>query len=259
TGEDDISGIILFGKDITEHKKIEETLRKRTEALETILFSLSHDLKGPVFTLKGMATLFRKKYYESLDEQGRHFIDRISENIIRMERMISHMLDISRSERQVFITEDVNLYEVIETIISDMKEYFKESGTEILIDRNLPVIRGDKDKLYIVFKNLLENSLKYRSPERKLKITIKAVKSEDGNELIFEDNGIGIESRYLDKIFKPFSRAVSQTENAPQGYGIGLAIVKGILDAHNAQIKAESAYGEWTRFRILFEKSILVT
>jgi len=250
----DGSKIILLARDVTEYKKIENELRKRTEALETILFSLSHDLKSPVFTLKGMALLFRNKYYDGLDEQGRHFIDRINENVVRMERMISHMLDISRYERQVFRTEDVNLRDVIQLIIDDMKSYIEECDAEIIVEGSFPVIKGDKDKLYIAFKNLFENSFKYRNTSKKLRISIKSVENSQKVELIFEDNGIGIESRYLDRLFRPFSRAVSQAENIPQGYGIGLAIVKGILDAHKADIKVESLYGEWTRFRIFFDR-----
>ncbi|MCX7944742.1 MAG: PAS domain-containing sensor histidine kinase [Deltaproteobacteria bacterium] len=257
TKEGNNVGIILFGKDITEHKKIEDILRKRTEALETILFSLSHDLKGPIFTLKGMTLLFQKKYYESLDEQGKHFVDRIGENIIRMERLISNMLDISRFQRQIYKTENVNLYNLMQTIMTDMSEYIREYNAKILLEDRLPVIRGDKEKLYIAFKNLFENSFKYRSPSRELNIIIKSIIKPEGVEIVFEDNGIGIENKYLEKLFKPFSRAISQVDKNPQGHGIGLAIVKGILDAHNAQIKVESAYGEWTRFRIFFDKSLL--
>lgn len=251
------SGIILLGKDITEYKKIEAELRKQTEALETILFSLSHDLKSPIFTLKGMVLLFRKKYYDGLDEQGRHFIERISENIVKLERLISHMLDISRYERQVFKFENVNMKEIIQMIVEDMKPYIEECNATILLEGNFPTIKGDRDKLYIVFKNLIENSLKYRSPSRKLRIVIKSIVGTEGAELIVEDNGIGIESKYIERLFKPFSRAISQGENIPQGYGIGLAIVKGILDAHNAKIKVESSYGEWTKFRIIFNKAYL--
>ncbi|MGC9043348.1 MAG: sensor histidine kinase [Myxococcota bacterium] len=251
-------GIIIFGKNITEHKKIEEILRKRTEALETILFSLSHDLKGPVFTLKGMTTLFKQQYYNSLNEQGQHFIDRINESILKLERMISNMLDIIRFERQVFKMEEVNLNELIGYLCSDMKDYIEECNAELRLLNELPIIKGDKDKIYIVFKNLLENALKYRSTDRKCIITIEAKSNEKGVEILFEDNGIGIESSFLDKLFKPFSRAGAPSHNMPSGYGIGLAIVKGILDAHNSEIKVESSYGEWTKFRIFFDRSMLI-
>ena len=258
-GESFVNGIILFAKDITAHKQIEDLLKRQTEELETILFSLSHDLKSPVFTLKGMSHLFRQKYYSSLDEQGRHFVDRIAENIIRMERLISNMLDISRSKRQVFKNEEVNLNEIIDLLLTDCREQLVECDARIDAARDLPAIKGDKDKLYIVFKNLLENSLKYRSPNRVCKISISKNRREDGVELLFEDNGMGIESRFIERLFKPFSRAVVQTDGMPSGYGIGLSIVKGILDAHNCKITVESSYGEWTRFRIFIPSSIIVT
>lgn len=256
--EDDqgnLKDIIILGKNITDHKNIADVLKKRTEALETILFSLSHDIKSPVFTLKGMTLLFKQKYYDSLDEQGKHFIDRIDANTKSLERMISHLLDISRFERQTFKNEVFNLNEVIWHLLSDMKDYIQEADAIIEVEDNLPTIAGDREKIYIAFKNLLENSLKYRSPNRQCKISIKQRKVEKGVEIIMEDNGIGIENKYLDKLFKPFSRAISNSEGAPKGYGIGLAIVKGIMDAHNAEITVASSYGEWTRFKILFNKT----
>lgn len=251
-------GIILLGKDITEHKRVEEILKKKTEALETILFSLSHDLKSPIFTLKGMTQLFKQQYYNNLNEQGQHFIDRINENILKLERLISNMLDIVRYERQVFKTEEVNLNEIIGYLRNDIRDYIKECNAEVRVINRLPIIKGDKDKIYIVFKNLFENALKYRSNRRRCQIAIESKEREKDIELIFEDNGIGIESKYIDKLFKPFSRAITPSDDAPAGYGIGLAIVKGILDAHNADIMVESSYGEWTRFRIFFDKSMVI-
>ncbi len=257
-GDNSGADIILFARDITQLKSVENELKRKSENMETILFSLSHDLKSPIFTLKGMSTLFKQKYYGNLDEQGRHFIDRINENIARMERLISNMLDISRAERQIFKTEEVRLSQLISLLVSDMQEIIKEAGASISIANILPDIYGDRDKIYIVFKNLIENSIKYRSTERSLLIKIYEQENEEGVDVLFEDNGIGIESKYIEKIFKPFSRAVNPSEDFSGGHGIGLSIVKGILDAHKISISVESSYREWTRFKIRIPESIII-
>ena len=136
-----------------------------------------------------------------------------------------------------------------------LKWQLKKKNAEISIE-NLPVIKGDKRMMGQLFENFISNSLKYSKQDDKPRIKITYSKGSDDIELIFQDNGIGFDERYLDQMFTLFQRL--HDRNSYEGTGLGLAICKKIVDIHRGRISASSKEGMGAKFIVTFPLSILI-
>lgn len=249
--------VLSISEDITEKKKAEEELAKRTEELarsntdlEQFAYVASHDLQEPLRTVASYVQLLQKRYQDKLDQDANEFIAFAVDGVSRMQGLIQGLLQYSRvsTRGQEPVPTDLNL--VVKMVQENLTEAIKQSGAEITVDE-LPTVKGDSTQLSQVFQNLLTNAIKFRKKDIKPEIHISAKKSENGNNenewrIAVSDNGIGIPKADADRIFVIFQRL--HTKEEYEGTGIGLAVVKKIVERHGGKIWIESEVGEGTTF-----------
>ena len=245
-------GIVGIAKDISERKKMEETLRdytKKTEEinkeLDDFTYIISHDLKEPLRSIDAFSKFIADDYKDKLDEQGRFYIERVRMNASRMQKLIEDLLEISRIERKKNILEEVEAEELIEEVKLRMEVRIKEKNVQIAIKDKLPKVYCDRVRLTEVFANLISNAIKFNDKPMPL-IEIGSSEKEGFYEFYVKDNGPGIEEQYFDKIFEIFQRLGKREDN--EGTGAGLTIVKKIVQMHKGKIWLESKINEGTTF-----------
>ena len=259
-------------QDITERKKMEEKLKEahdtlelkvkeRTSELNEVIMELkqsneelrqfayvsSHDLQEPLRTIASFTQLLERRYKGQLDKDADEFIAYIVDAAVHMKQQINDLLEYSRvsTEGKEFKLVNTNL--ILNQAICDLKSSIDESNAEITHD-TLPDVVADDDQLRRVFQNIMGNAIKYKKANKKPEVHISAHENNKTNEYVFSvsDNGIGIEKQYLDKIFHIFQRL--HTIDKYQGTGIGLSVVKRVIDRHGGRIWAESEFGSGATF-----------
>jgi light-regulated signal transduction histidine kinase (bacteriophytochrome) len=220
--------------------------------LDQIIYIASHDLQEPLRTIGSFAKLLERSASEKLTEDEHFFLGRIILASNRMKMLVTNLLDYSRIGRSVEV-EAVDLSQVLHEIQEDFEQKIRETGAAIRFD-NMPVIQGDFIELKRLFQNLISNSLKYHKEGVPPVIEVKAAKAGKHWSFDVRDNGIGMESKYLEKIFLLFQRLHSKDEY--EGTGIGLAQCKKIVEAYSGEIYATSTPGEGTIFHLSLSDKI---
>lgn len=225
--------------DITERKKMEEELKRSNTELEKFAYVTSHDLQEPLRMISSYIMLLEKRYKDKLDGDANDFINFAVEGVKRMQQLINDLLAYSRVGRADKKLEDVDMEEVLENAIFNLKMAINENKAKIKHDK-LPVIKANKLLMTQVLQNLIGNAIKFHS--KKIPVIYISAKLEK-NDWVFsvQDNGIGIDPQYFERIFLIFQRL--QREDYP-GTGAGLAIVKRIIELHNGKIWVESEPGK---------------
>lgn len=228
-------------------KDLVADLERSNEELRSFAYITSHDLQEPLRTIASFSQLLERRYKGQLDIDADEFLDFIINAAVRMKEMIQGLLDYSRVEREgkEFIKIDMNLK--LEKAVSNLKSAIDESNAIITHD-DLPIVFAEPDQMVRVFQNLISNAIKFRKADEQLKIHISVRIDKKRKEWIFSvsDNGIGMEEKYTGKIFEVFKRL--HTIDKYEGAGIGLAIVKRIIDAHKGHIWVESKLGKGSTF-----------
>ena len=236
-------------KDITPRKQAEEKLAELNKELyrsnndlEQFAYFASHDLREPLRMVSEFLTLLEKRYKDSIDEDGRSFIDFAVQGAKRMQEMIEGLLDFARvnTHGRKFRAVDTNM--VLEKVLSDLRFLIEESGAVIIKDE-LPVILGDNVQLGHLFQNLVSNSIKFRRNETCV-INIHAERNSKLWKFRFSDNGIGFDMKDSEKIFGLFESLGNR--NNQKSAGLGLALCKRIVERHGGKIWAESVLGKAT-------------
>ena len=238
--------------DLTELKKTEEKLQKTVhdlersnEELEQFAYVTSHDLQEPLRTIASYTQLLERRYKDKLDSGADEFMDYIVDATKRMRSLIKDLLEYSKVTSKGEESKLVSTKGIVKDIILDYQIIIKETNGEITYDE-LPEVYSNKRLLTQVFQNLIGNAIKYKKPEEPPEIHISARKED--NEYVFSisDNGIGIEPQYFNRIFMIFQRL--HTLETYEGTGIGLAIVKKIIDRLHGRIWVESELGKGSTF-----------
>ncbi len=265
-------GAILTLRDITERKRMEVELRRsrdelemrvrertaelietnkrlefRNRELEEFAFIASHDLQEPLRKIQTFASRLEDGAAPYLDEEGRHYLERMMKATETARSLIDALLLYSRITGKDTVFTRVDLRDLIEEVVSDLEPGMEESGA-VLDIHHLPVLYADKNQMRHLFRNLISNAVKYRGPEKPV-IEIYGSPLEDGSQQIFvRDNGIGFEEQYGERIFRPFQRLVGKGRY--NGTGIGLTICRKVVDRHGGTITARSAIGKGSTFII---------
>ncbi|MGB9936822.1 MAG: sensor histidine kinase [Methanobacterium sp.] len=231
--------------DITERKKLEDELKRSNDELQQFAYVASHDLQEPLRTIASFTQLLERRYKGKLDENADEFIGYIIDASVRMKQQIEDLLEFSRVMTRGGSFKKFNLENTLKNIVYSLEVLIKENSAEITYN-SLPEIYGDEKQIARLFQNLIINSIKFKKPNEIPKIHILAKK--EGSNYLFSvsDNGIGIEPQYTDKIFTIFQRL--HTRDVYEGTGIGLAIVKRIVERHGGHIWVESEYGKGSTF-----------
>lgn len=234
---------VAFIYDITEKKKMEDEIIRSNIELERFAYLASHDLQEPLRMITSFITLFEKRYKNKIDDDANDFIKFIVEGAKRMQKLINDLLIYSRIGRINQSFEEVSMEEVLDNALFNLKLLIEENNAKISHDK-LPIIKANKTLMIQVLQNLIENAIKYKGKNQP-EIFIGA-KFENNNWVFWvKDNGIGIDSKYFDKIFIMFQRL--NQENYP-GTGAGLAIVKKIIEFHGGKVWVESEVGKGSTF-----------
>lgn len=232
-------------------RKLNEQLTQAYEELDTFSFTISHDLKTPLSSVKNYAELLLENG-ESYDyASARPMLEKIVKGADKMNLLIKEVLGYSRIGRQNLKPENIRMKEMLEDIKTELKMAYQSVEPEInIIDS--PDISGDVIMMYQVFSNIIGNAVKYSSQQKKPVVNIKANTVDGEITYIISDNGIGIDMQNGDKIFELFKRM--NNAGKYEGTGVGLAIVKRILEKHKARIWYESEPGNGTVFYIRIKK-----
>jgi PAS domain S-box-containing protein len=237
------AGVVTTLNDITEIRSVE---RMKTEFVSTV----SHELRTPLTSLKGfIRTLLddTEGYYDR--EMQMEFYRIIDTECDRLVRLISDLLNLSRIESgrslDLVLTE-VDLAKTIERVVDSQRSYASGHEFEVVVPSDLPIIAADQDKVEQVLTNLLSNAVKY-SPEGG-KVTVLAARLDEHISVSISDQGIGIPEEHLGKLFTRFHRVDNRDTRKQYGTGIGLYLVKHLVEAHHGEIKVESKLGEGSTF-----------
>ncbi len=229
--------------DVTVLKRIEadrEKLITKLEAqnaeLERFAYTVSHDLKTPLITIKGYLGLLQEDLLAENTESACDDMTRISNAADKMGQLLEELLELARIGRMVSPPEDVPLSDLAREAVELVDSPIRERGVEVSITPGLPIVRGDRSRLLEVLQNLIENAVKNMGDERHPKVEIGWRPSDDEAIVFVRDNGIGIASKFHEKIFGLFDKLDNDTD----GTGIGLALVRRIIDVHGGRVWVES-------------------
>ena len=217
------------------------------QELQEFAFVASHDLQEPLRKIQTFCDLAQMRCAPALDDVGQGYLDRVINAASRMRQLLDDLLQFSRVATRPERFKTVDLGKIIWEAADIFEEKLKEAGVSIETGE-LPEIEADEFRMRQLFQNLIGNALKYRGGQS-LRIRISA--RQDGRgycELFVEDNGIGFEQQYAERIFKPFQRLHNHTEY--EGAGMGLAICRKIAEGHGGMIRAESEPGKGSVFII---------
>jgi len=260
------NGLSVYFKDITERKlsdielkKLNERLKRKARELavsnaelEQFAYIASHDLQEPLRMVTSFLNQLQKKYEHLIDETGKQYIYYAVDGATRMRQIILDLLQFSRVGRMDGKLENIDLNDEIRQIISLYKKQIEETGAVINIG-HLPVLKSFQSPLRQVFQNLLSNALKYQKKDEQLVINISAIESKTDWTFSVADNGIGIKPEHFQRIFILFQRLHGKNEYS--GTGIGLSIVKKIVEALGGEITLESEPGKGTVFLFTIKKN----
>jgi signal transduction histidine kinase len=227
-----------------ENKVLSRTqeLEAVNKELEAFSYSVSHDLRAPLRAVSGYAMMLKEDYEDSFDDEAKRITGNILVNVKMMGQLIDDLLAFSRLGKREVRKQSTNMKELAQSCVAELLP-----GEKFLIDiADMPFCKGDSDLLKQVWMNLLGNAVKYSSKRTDPRITIGSIEDNGGPVYFVRDNGAGFDSKYADKLFKVFQRLHSHEEF--EGTGIGLALVKRILDKHKGQIWAESSPGNGAVF-----------
>ena len=245
---------LAVSRDITERKKHEEELEKlvkdlkrSNEELEKFAYVASHDLQEPLRTIASFTQLLERRYKGKFDKDADEFMDYVIDASFRMKKQIEGLLEYSKVKTDQNGFQPVNLDIVLNQVIENLRSLIEENGAVINYS-HLPAVMGDYDQLRRIFQNLVGNAIKFRKHDIFPVIDISVREDKENNEYVFsiEDNGIGIEEQYMERIFVIFQRL--HTMELYKGTGIGLSVVKRIVERHGGRIWVESEPGAGSTF-----------
>ncbi len=226
-------------------------LRRSNAELEQFAYVASHDLQEPLRKVASFCQLLEKRYGDQLDERGVQYITFAVDGAKRMQVLINDLLTFSRVGRLNTTSSDVDLHAVLDAAIANVATAIEESGAEITRPESMPRVMGDATLLTMLWQNLVSNAVKFRRDDAAPHITITCEPGSDDYEgqwlFTFSDNGIGIADEFVDKVFVIFQRLHGR--DAYAGTGIGLALVKKIVEYHGGTIWIDTSYEGGTRFR----------
>jgi len=233
----------IISTQLDEMKLLNKELLLRNKEAEEFLYIASHDLNEPLNTIISFLDII-KKDYEKLEEQPNiEFFKYIDGSIDRMQELIKDLLEYSRIGHYGEI-ELIDTNALIKNILDDLSNVIKKSKAQIEID-SLPNIKGSKTEMRLLFQNLISNAIKFRKKDVNPKVKIGSYPNQ-GLNFYVKDNGIGVDEKHFDRIFKIFTRLNKQSEFT--GTGIGLAYCNKIVKRHGGEIKVESKLGEGSTF-----------
>ncbi len=246
-------GFIGIGIDFSHKKEAElqiqkytEDLERSNEELEQFAYVASHDLQEPLRMVSSYTQLLARRYQDKLDDDANEFIHYAVDGANRMQSLIQDLLLYSQVGKTKQTLKLVNIDELLEKVIINLKIILEENSVEVGFKNVFPQLMVDENQILQLFQNLISNAIKYRSASRVCQIEISCKKVHKMWEFSIKDNGIGIENQYFERIFVIFKRLHRKEEYS--GTGIGLSVCKRIVEGHGGKIGLESEFGIGSKF-----------
>ncbi len=231
--------------DITERKQILQELQDKNTELDRFAHTISHDLKSPLITIQAYAGMIKKDLEAGKYERAQEDMTRIEGAADKMTSLLRDLLELSRAGRMMDEPLPLDMNRLVKNTLQQLAGPLAGGHVEIVIQPDLPSVLGDGKRIVEVLQNLIENAIKYRGDQAAPRIRIGA--RQMGKECVFfvSDNGKGIDPRHHEKVFGLFNKLDAESE----GTGVGLALVKRIIEAHGGRVWVESeGEGKGSRF-----------
>ncbi|HEX9735466.1 MAG TPA: ATP-binding protein [Thermoanaerobaculia bacterium] len=212
-------------------------LGDKNAELERFVYTVSHDLKSPLITIRGFLGLMKQDLAAGNGERVGRDLGQIDAAAATMARLLDDLLELSRIGRMAQTPQQVDLAAVAREAVAQVAGRIRERGVDVETAPEMPVVTGDPPRLLQVFQNLVDNAVKFMGDQPRPRVTIGCERQGEKPVVFVRDNGVGIDARYHEKIFGLFNRLDATGE----GTGIGLALVKRIVEEHGGRIWVESA------------------
>lgn len=248
-------GSVVIARNITARREAQELIQEKTRALERsnveleeFAYVASHDLQEPLRTVASYLQLLQRRYGEKLDSDAHEYIEFAVDGAHRMSGLIRDLLQYSRVGRKSRPLAPLPLERPLGAAVTGLASTISENKAVVYLPEAPPTILGDEPEVTRLFQNLIGNAIKYRHPDRPPEVRV-TVTSGNGEWIIaVADNGIGIEDRFFERVFKIFQRLHGRNEY--DGTGVGLSICKKIAERHNGRIWVTSTLGEGSTFYV---------
>ncbi|MFH1715504.1 MAG: ATP-binding protein [Elusimicrobiota bacterium] len=250
---------LTFCNQINEQKRYAQELQEKNKEMESFVYSTFHDIKTPLFTLEGFLDSFVEYAEDNLDEKAQDYLMRVVRGARKMEVMIQGVFEFFKYDKITYQIEPAGSEDIVNVALDELQMEIESVEAHIIKkqDKDIPwpKVMGDKYLLLRVWVNLIANAIKYRSSKRKLRIELGFV--DQGSDMVtfyVKDNGIGIDSRLYEFIFKLFAR--TRDKEGVEGTGVGLSIIKKIIERHGGAIWLDSEIKKGTTFFFTLPKSV---
>jgi PAS domain S-box-containing protein len=241
-----------------ELQEANRVLGVRNRELQDFAYVASHDLQEPLRKIRAFSDLLVSEHHDTLGDEPRHYLTRILDAATRMSRLITDLLAFSRvtTKGEAFVVVDLNA--TMQAVLSDLEVSLEESGGQVAVNPEggapLPTVEADPVQMHQLLLNLVGNALKYRPEGVAPRVVVRSHVEPQSAVLTVSDNGIGFEPKYADRIFAPFQRLHARGEY--EGTGMGLAIVRRIVERHGGSVTATSEPGRGSTFTVTLPLSL---
>lgn len=244
--------VLSISLDVTSAVLYQHQIEEKNRDLHDFTYMVSHDLKAPINTIKGMLTVVEED--SAIPESAREPLEYVRRASYRLEQLVHGILQLARVTTLDTKQQQVDLKQLLDDVHQDYRQLLESSGARLDIEGELPAIVADPTQVYQILSNLIGNAIKYKSSDRSLIIRVSAEPGTTSRKatVIIEDNGLGIPELHLKNLFKPFKRA---HETVAEGSGVGLACVKRLVEKLGGSISAVSDGKTGTRFEVELRKA----
>lgn len=246
-------GAIESIRDITEHKVMEQEVRKNAEKIKLFAYSVSHDLKSPIIGINGLTRLLHRQYSPVLNEKGRTYCEQILKASEQASALIEEINEYIKTKEIPVHYEEFKPIEVIQMVRDEFDALLSIRQINWVQPESTPSIKADRMSLLRVLRNLVDNALKYGGPEL-TEIRIGYEESDEYHIFSVTDDGVGIRDADCERVFGLFQRNV--TARGVEGTGLGLAIVKEIAEKHHGKVSAKPGPKKGVTFSCCFSRGL---
>jgi signal transduction histidine kinase len=246
-------GAIESIRDISEHKKMEEALRTNAERIQHFAYCVSHDLKSPITGISGITRLLHRQYHHLLNDKGKNYCDQILRTSEMVLKLVEEINIYIKTREMPLDFEEISPKDILQMIRDEFGAILSIRHISLKEPEIIPDIRADRLSLLRVFRNLVDNALKYGGKDL-TEIRIDFEESEPFHIFTVSDDGVGIRSHDQEKIFGVFQR--DETAKGVEGAGLGLAIVREIAEKHRGKVWVGPGSRKGTTFYVYISKNL---